>query len=117
MINFINLWVKGIIIAVIISTIIEMILPDNSIKKYVKTVMGIYIVFIIVSPIITKISGKQIALYDFQIPKITNNYQIANIDTNKYIETTYENKIKQDIQQNLEENGFDVKNIQIIIDK
>ena len=47
MISFINSYVKGIVVAVIISTIIEMILPEGKIKKYVKTVIGAYIVFII----------------------------------------------------------------------
>ena len=58
MINWIGSWVQGIVIAVVISTIIEMILPDGNIKKYVRTVIGVYIVFVIISPIITKITGK-----------------------------------------------------------
>ena len=33
MINWIGSWVQGIVIAVVISTIIEMILPDGNIKK------------------------------------------------------------------------------------
>ena len=53
MVSFISSWVQGIIIAVIISTIIEMILPDGNIKKYVRTVIGTFIVFVIISPIIT----------------------------------------------------------------
>ena len=46
MINWIGSWVQGIVIAVVISTIIEMILPDGNIKKYVRTVIGVYIVFV-----------------------------------------------------------------------
>ena len=49
MINWIGSWVQGIVIAVVISTIIEMILPDGNIKKYVRTVIGVYIVFVIIS--------------------------------------------------------------------
>ena len=47
MVNWISSWAQGIVIAVIISTIIEMILPNGNIKKYVKTVIGVYIVFAI----------------------------------------------------------------------
>lgn len=50
-------WAKSIILAVIVSTIIQMILPEGNNKKYIKTVIGLYILFTIISPIISKISG------------------------------------------------------------
>lgn len=49
MIDFLSNWAQGIIVAVIIATIIEMILPNGSSKKYVKVVVGIYILFTIIS--------------------------------------------------------------------
>ena len=116
MIEFINSWVQGITIAVIISTIIEMILPNGNIKKYVRTVIGVYIVFIIVSPIITKITGKEIKLESFEMPKIEKQASIT-IDTNAYIENMYINKIKEDIIENIETKGYKVSNITIEIDK
>ena len=42
-----------IVIAVIISTIIEMILPSNKNKKYIQMVIGVYVLFNIISPIIS----------------------------------------------------------------
>lgn len=45
MINWISNWAQGIIVAVIIGTIIEMVLPEGNCKKYVKVVIGIYIIF------------------------------------------------------------------------
>lgn len=116
MINFINDWVKGIIIAVIISTIIEMILPNGTIKKYVRTVMGAYIIFVIVSPIITKITGKEISLNAFKLPEVEEYEQIETIDTNAYIERTYINKIKQDIIENIEKKGYKIENIELEIE-
>ena len=86
MISFINSYVKGIVVAVIISTIIEMILPEGKIKKYVKTVIGAYIVFIIISPIITKITGKEISL-SYKLPE-ANTKAINTIDTNVYNQLT-----------------------------
>lgn len=43
-----------------IATILEMILPEGKNKKYIKTVIGIYILFAVLSPIISKITGKEI---------------------------------------------------------
>ncbi len=116
MIDFINSWVQGIIIAVIISTIIEMILPDGTIKKYVRTVIGAYIVFVIASPIITKITGKQINLDSYKLPE-TKMQKTATIDTNAYIESTYINNIKEDIIKNIEEKGYKVTKVTVEIDK
>ena len=45
MVNIINSWAKGIILAVMVSTIIEIILPEGNSKKYVKTIIGIYICY------------------------------------------------------------------------
>ena len=112
MINLINVWVKRIIIAVIISTIIEMMIPNGSIKKYVQSIIGIYIAFIVVSPIFILIAGKQISL---NTNIITNNnmYEIKQIDTDKYIENAYKDKLKEDIIYNATKHGFTVKELEI----
>ena len=52
MINGISSWAEQVIIAVIIGTIIEMILPKGNTEKYIKTVIGIYILYTIISPVI-----------------------------------------------------------------
>lgn len=115
MVNWISSWVQGIVIAVIISTLIEMILPDSSIKKYVRTVIGVYVVFVIISPIITKITGKEIKISSYELPKIETKETIS-INTNAYIETEYINKIKKDIIKNIEEKGYKVLEINLDIE-
>ena len=50
MIKLISNWAGQLIVALVVVTIIEMLLPDNKIKKYVKTVIGLYIIFCIISP-------------------------------------------------------------------
>ena len=53
MISFISKWAEQIIIAVIVATIIELILPNSKNKKYIQMVIGVYILFTIISPIIS----------------------------------------------------------------
>ena len=89
MINWLSNWAQGIIVAVIIATIIEIILPQGEIKKYVKVVIGIYILFTIVSPIIEKVYG--------------SNINVNNVlDTSKYIEEmeTSNNKVAKELNSN-----------------
>ena len=52
MINFMSTWVKNLSLALIIVSILEMLLPNNKTKKYVKMIMGLYILFSIISPFI-----------------------------------------------------------------
>ena len=48
MIGFISSWAEQIIIAVIVVTILEMILPKGNSKKYIQTIMGVYILYTII---------------------------------------------------------------------
>ncbi|MCL2859712.1 MAG: stage III sporulation protein AF [Oscillospiraceae bacterium] len=57
LVQFLNSWASGLIVAVIIGTLLEMILPNNTNKKYVKIVIGIFILFTIISPFINKFSN------------------------------------------------------------
>lgn len=115
MVEFINSWAQRIIIAVIICTIIEMILPEGKNKKYIRAVLGIYIVFNIISPIINK--GKNMPL-NFNLEYSNDNIITTSttIDTNKYIESVYIEKIKKDIKNNLKEKSYNVDNIKIKIE-
>lgn len=119
MIDFINSWAKGIILAVIIATIIEIILPEGNNKKYVKTIIGIYMLFVIVYPLITKISNKNINLES--IIENTNNkmseYKTNSIElqTNAYIEETYKQKLEDDISKKINEKGYSLNSLDINI--
>ena len=41
MINFLKTWCENIVVVLIISVIIEMILPEGKNKKYVQVIIGI----------------------------------------------------------------------------
>lgn len=79
MINFLSKWIEGIAIAVIVSSIFEMILPDGNIKKYIKIVLGVYIIFSIISPFV---NSKE--LYNLNISKEIDTYSnnIVSNETN-----------------------------------
>ena len=116
MIEFLSSWAQGIIVAVIIATLIEMILPNSSSKKYVKVVIGMYILFTIVSPIIKKIGGKDINLntiniekYEQQIAKSDNTISRKFEDNNtRSIKDIYVSNLKADISAKLKEKGYEI---------
>lgn len=120
LIEWISTWAEQIIVAVIIGTIIEMILPNGNNKKYIKTVIGIYILFTIVSPVISKISNKDITNIDLNYEKYfknTDTYQtmsqsLAN-SNDKTVENIYINNLKQDMKNKMLERGYVATDIQV----
>lgn len=123
MIEFLSSWAQGIIVAVIIATLIEMILPNSSSKKYVKVVIGMYILFTIVSPIIKKVGGKDINLdtiniekYEQQISKSDNTISRKFEDNNaRSIKDIYVSNLKADISAKLKEKGYEINTSDIQI--
>ncbi len=120
MVSIINSWAQGIILAVIIAGIIEIVLPEGNNKKYVKTIIGIYILFVMVHPLISKISSKNIdvnSVIDSTTIKI-NEYETDNIaiETNNYIEETYKQKLEEDIEQKTKEKGYNINFLNLNIE-
>jgi len=52
LIELLKIWVTNITIAIFFITAVEMILPDNSMKKYAKFVLGLMLIVVIINPII-----------------------------------------------------------------
>lgn len=119
MIKFINSWAQGIILAVIIATIIEIILPEGKNKKYVKTVIGVYILFTIIYPLINKFTKTNINTLIENTTKQMSTYQENNslkMDTDKYIESTYKKKIEEDIRKRANEKNLNITLLNVYIE-
>ena len=87
MVKFINSWTQGIILGVIIGAIIEIILPEGNNKKFVKTVIGVYILFTIVHPLINAVSNKSINLNSI-INNTTKEMENYNEERNRITQKT-----------------------------
>ena len=99
MINFLSSWVKNLSLALIVVSILEMILPNSKTKKYIKMVMGLYILFSIISPFID--SSK------FNLESINMNFYEKQTETTSSIEvnqTSMDVRINQIYKEQLEEN-------------
>ena len=114
MINAMSTWAKSIILAVIVSTIIQMILPEGNNKKYIKTVIGLYILFTIISPIISKISGGNSTI---DVSKYENYFNVESTTTasanviDKNLNNTYTSSIKEDIKNRMKQKGYKVNSL------
>lgn len=121
MIDFISSWAEQIIVAVIIATIIEMILPNGNNKKYIKVVIGVYILFTVLSPILGKITNIDFGnidydkyLWEFETSCVMSDSLVQNND--KTTIEMYINNLKQDMKSKLKEQGYIVNNVDVEIE-
>lgn len=112
MINFLKTWCENIVVIIVICIIIEIILPEGKNKKYVQVIIGIYIIFTILNPIINNlldlenVNLKEIIGYENTI-ETSLNYN------NKNIEKIYIDAMENEIKKEINVLGFDVKKIRI----
>lgn len=125
MVSWFSKWAQGIIVAVVIATLIELILPNGSSKKYVKVIIGIYILFTIISPVIVKLKGGNLNMdevldtqkYEEKISK-SDNKIYAKLEANNSItiKDIYISKLTEDIKSKLKAKGYQVISTNIKIE-
>ena len=101
----------------ILATIIEMIIPEGKNKKYIKTIIGMFILFSMISPIISKVTNSNLnfesSIFD-NYNSISENYN--SIDQNKKIIEVYKNNLAKEIAIRLEEKGYYIEKIELEVD-
>ena len=111
MIEFLSSWAKGLGLAIVIVSILEMLLPNNKTKKYIRMVMGLYILFTIISPFI-----KNRALFNIEnidLSKYQNDYSsvetsVDQTSMDERIQVLYVEELEKDITKKVEEKGYEV---------
>ena len=108
MIVWISNWAGGIVVSVILATIIEMILPNGKNKKYIKTVIGLFVLFSIIGPVISKFSGVSMGEFNLEmnIPASANSKEISS--NNDELNKLYRTNLEKDIKEKLERKGYEV---------
>lgn len=109
-------WAKNLTLAVVIVSLFEMLLPNNKTKKYIKVVMGLYILFNIISPFVKKD-------FSFELENVIENSKSKTVSTEEVNQTSMDTRLKQickeelekDITKKVEEQGYVVENCNIDI--
>ena len=111
-IDFLSKWIEQIAIAVIIASIFEMLLPDGNIKKYVKMILGIYVVFSIILPFTDNIVMGKLDISkkidEYSENNINKYYANNEISIDKKLNEIYEDTFEKELVQTIEKEGFSV---------
>lgn len=121
MINKLSEFSSALIASVIALVIVEMILPNNKTKKYVTFVSSVILSITILNPIVSFLK-KDISFDDFFEEE---QYSISNMEYNakmeyakqKSIDDLYDESLKKNIINRLEECGYKVKDISFTVDR
>lgn len=108
MINFMSSWAEQIVLAVVVATIIELILPKNKNKKYIQMVIGIYVLFNIISPIIKNKDDFSIEKYSIENYETKSQYEVDQSSMDARLEKIYLDELEKTVISKFEENGFEV---------
>lgn len=120
MISFLSSWVKNLSLALIIVSILEMILPNNKTKKYVKMIMGLYILFSIISPFIENsnkfnLNNVNLNFYSEETEEtVTIDRKIDQSSMDKRLNEIYKEELQKDIIKKIKEKGYEVENCNVI---
>jgi len=109
LIDFISDWAEQVVLAVIIATILEMLLPQSKNKKYIKMIIGIYILFCIISPFIKESNSFSVDNIDLSKYYIEKNEEVNQETMDKRLQELYIEELEQNITKKVEEDGFKVR--------
>lgn len=118
MINFLSNWIEQIAISVIIVSIFELILPKGNLKKYIKVVLGIYIIFCMISPFVNSSALYDIGNIDLE-NYTKNNSNTTNVNQESMdlrLQNLYIEEMKKDISKRVEDTGYKLSKCDIDAD-
>lgn len=113
MIEFLSSWAKGIGVTIVIVSIFEMLLPNNNTKKYIRMVLGVYILFNIIAPVVKNKEIFNFDNFDLQTGQIKETSVVDQTSMNERIEELYEQEMVKDITKKLKEKGFEVTSARV----
>lgn len=77
-------WVSNIVLFVLLAIIIDLLMPNSSLQRYTKMVIGLLLIVIILNPVL-KIFNTNIEdiLKTFQLPTVEEKIKVENLIENK----------------------------------
>lgn len=108
MIEFLSSWAKSLGVTIVLVSIFEMLLPNNKTKKYIRVILGIFVLFNIISPFINNKDNLSLTSIDIENYTNTQNENINQTSMDNRIQDLYEKELEKDITNKIENQGYKV---------
>lgn len=111
--SFLSSWISNIIIFILLATVIDMLLPSSSLQKYTKMVIGLLLIVIIITPILSlfQTNFNQILASATLQPNQENENKLGNLTESKkkeiqavqsaYILKQLANQLQEEVEEEL----------------
>lgn len=114
--SFISEWLKEIVVLFIIISLVDLIMPKGKLRRYVDFIMGILIIFTVISPF-TRLNNISLDL-DKEVSNFNNKVITQETilqDQREQIEQLYKNNLYKEVVKITEENtSYKVRDVNII---
>ena len=115
MIEILSSWAKGLGITIVIVSIFEMLLPNNRTKKYIRMVLGVYVIFNIVSPLIKNKDVFNFNNIDLEEYTSVETSSVNQTSMNERIKKLYSEELEKDIIKKIKEKGYEVEKCKVSV--
>ncbi|WP_062355971.1 stage III sporulation protein AF [Bacillus kwashiorkori] len=85
--EFLSSWIGNVLMFILLAVIVEMLLPQSNIQKYVKMVLGLLLIVIILTPIFQ--------IFSVDVNTLLNQVANSSNEQNFQLENSIENKKKE----------------------
>ena len=114
MIDFLSSWAKSLGVTIVIVSILEMLIPNNKTKKYIRMVMGVYVLFNIISPFVKNKEIFNINDIDINTYKAKEtSSEVNQTSMNDRIEKLYKQELEKDITNKINEKGYEINKCEV----
>jgi len=106
-----NAYIIAVLGIVIISVLVEIILPSGQTGKYIKSILAVFVVYVLVNPIISFVKG------DFSLDKYLNTNNVHLNQT--LLKDMYKNQIEAkqtDLENLLHSEGYEHVEVSLVYD-
>lgn len=114
MIEFLSSWIKQVGLTIVVISILEMLLPNNRTKKYIRMVLGVYVIFNIISPIIQNKEVFNIEEFELEDYPTLQTSTVDQTSMDERIQKLYEQELQKDITKKINEKGYKVSTCKVI---
>ncbi len=116
-------WLTNIVIFTVLATVTINVLPNNNYKRYIKLFIGLMFIVIIISPITKYLNINEDIGFNYILEEFNVNYNLysnSKVNDNNYTKKlveTYEDNVGTNIKDYLNNQGYNIKNVEVISDE
>lgn len=104
-----NQWIRQIVVFAIFAAVFEAVLPQAAVKKYVRLILGTFLILIVLEPLI----GRQ---WEMNLPQVDQSLQQVNaVPVLEQVNEQYDRYIAEALEQSVAGEGVQIKNVHCVL--